>query len=391
MHQLFFTLLLVLLPTQLGYHFWPQWAMVLGRRVDYLSPTFYLTDILIFLLLLFKFPKLRITAATLGVLLCIAINIYFAASPWVAVYTWLKVLEYVLLGLYIVKAKPKFSSVVFYLSIGILYSSVIAISQFFLQRSVGGPLWFLGERTFALDTPGIARTSLWGREMLRPYATFPHPNVLGGFLAITLPLIVTQFKKRKIFYSTTLLLGVSALVLTFSRSAWIAAMFGILILSLTKKFFVPLLAFAAVIIFFIVGSFGLQDESVVVRQQLNASATTMFGQSPIIGKGLGNFLVELPKSLSSREIYFLQPVHNIYLLLLSEIGIVGVGLIGYLVFSLLNHESRIMNNEKNKKEKFIIHYSLFIILLLGFVDHYFLTLQQGQLLLTILLACTIAL
>ncbi len=373
MHKLFFSLLLALLPTQLGYHFWPEWAMVLGRRVDYLSPTFYLTDILIFLLLLFKFPKLRITAATLGVLLFIAINIYFAASPWVAAHKWLKVLEYILLGLYMIQTKPKFSSVIFFLSIGVLYSSAIAIGQFLLQHSLGGPLWFLGERTFSADTPGIARTSLWGREVLRPYATFPHPNVLGGFLAILLPLMMGQWKQRKIFFSIAISLGIIAIVLTFSRSAWIVAIVGVSIIALKKIFFIPLLMTVAVIIFFIIGSFGFQDESVVVRQQLNTSAITMFGQSPIIGKGLGNFLVNLPQTLSSRQIYFLQPVHNMYLLILAEAGIVGFAIFLWILW-------------KARK-----HWVILLIFFLGLVDHYFLTLQQGQLLLTILLACTIVL
>jgi hypothetical protein len=48
--QTIFLTLLLLLPTQLGLHFWPQWASVFGMRVDYLSPTIYLTDIIIFLL-----------------------------------------------------------------------------------------------------------------------------------------------------------------------------------------------------------------------------------------------------------------------------------------------------------------------------------------------------
>jgi len=58
MQQVLFSLLLVFLPTQLGLHFWPGWALVLGRRLDYLSPTLYVTDILIvFLLIRWVFEK----------------------------------------------------------------------------------------------------------------------------------------------------------------------------------------------------------------------------------------------------------------------------------------------------------------------------------------------
>ena len=38
-------LFLLLIPTQLGKHFWPDWSSVLGIRIDYLSPTLYLVDI----------------------------------------------------------------------------------------------------------------------------------------------------------------------------------------------------------------------------------------------------------------------------------------------------------------------------------------------------------
>src|SRR4051812_29891213 len=47
--SLLYFLLLLLLPTQLGKHFWPPFAFVHGLRIDYLSPTVYLTDLLLLL------------------------------------------------------------------------------------------------------------------------------------------------------------------------------------------------------------------------------------------------------------------------------------------------------------------------------------------------------
>ena len=208
MHQLLFSLLLVLLPAQPGYHLWPGWALVLGRRIDYLSPTLYLTDIIIFLLLIswyvgkrkkIHFPILQ----TILIIGFIVTNIYFAANRWVAFFSWIKILELVALGIYIVKTKPKFSAIIFPLSVGVFYSSVIAIIQFLLQHSIGGPLWFLGERTFSATTPGIAQIPLCFPNklncplMLRSYATFPHPNVLGGYLAVLLPVIL-QYSNNQI-------------------------------------------------------------------------------------------------------------------------------------------------------------------------------------------------
>jgi O-antigen ligase len=412
-HKIFFYLLLVLLPTQLGLHFWPDWALVLGRRVDYLSPTLYGTDVLIILMLLFwltekvygdwcfvyrekkkfVFPHIPDTKTQI-LFLFIFINIFFAANRMVALFAWIKILEMIALGFYIVKEKPKLPEIIFPLSVGVLYSSVIAITQFLLQHSIGGLFWFLGERTFSASTPGIARVDFPSFFKLRAYATFPHPNVLGGFLAILLPLIIyqlsnlpiIQFKnKKQIFYIVTSLLGIIALILTFSRSAWIVFVLGISYIACLparqvyrkkKKLFIPAFLSVLLIALVIGKTFGFQDESVVVREQLSVAALSMARASPVLGTGLGNYLVRLPDYLVSRQIYFLQPVHNIYLLLLSEVGIVGFGFFVLLLKKILSYRA------------YRISY-VYAILLLGLVDHYFLTLQQGQLLLTIFLSLSL--
>src|SRR5579872_3631132 len=41
----FYLLTLLFLPTQLGKHFWPDFTVVEGFRIDYLSPTLYFTDL----------------------------------------------------------------------------------------------------------------------------------------------------------------------------------------------------------------------------------------------------------------------------------------------------------------------------------------------------------
>ncbi len=393
-HRIFFALLLIFLPTQLGLHFWPDWAMVLGRRVDYLSPTLYLTDILVLLTVgtyvisnqIQKFKK-RILFF-IPIVLFIILNIFIAANHFVAIYKWAKVLEFGLLGWYIVKTKPAFSFIIYHLSFGILFSSVLAIAQFFFQHSVGGPLWWLGERTFNVDTPGIARFDFFGREYLRAYATFPHPNVLGGFLAVTLPILISnvkfpmsnQKKKFPIFKIITIVLGFIALLLTFSRSAIFIGVVGIVLWKKVKRKSLTTVLIGIVVGFAVLFgiwhlAFGIpQAESLVVRQQLNAAAINMWQQSPLFGVGLGNFLVKLPETLPSRAVYFLQPVHNIYLLVLAETGIVGFLFFAWVLLKIFMRPFGIW------------HLAFGIFLAVGLIDHYPLTLQQGQLLFAIFLS-----
>lgn len=427
-HQILFYLLVFFLPTQLGFHFWPEWSYVLGRRVDYLSPTLYLTDIVIALLFLawlttssrtqhaFTFPRSIMSkkAAIIFLVVCFAgLNIAVAQSRPVAVLKWLKVLEFSFLYWYIVKTKPRKYLVAVMLSGAIFYSAIIAMLQFFLQHSVGGPLWFIGERSFTLTTPGIARasfcqlpTSTDCREWLRAYATFPHPNVLAGFLVASIPIVIDQMvhptlylrrdgKKidsvRNFFYISIVVIGVIALLLTFSRSSWAIGVLGITSIWYRRtaaKGDHPRLLHIAVYTVIILGISGywisraipVADETILVRQELNGAALSLWQKSPLLGVGLGNFIVTLPDIVTSRTIYFFQPVHNIYLLILSETGIVG----GMIFFFLTYKAFRQIIFHKDRAG---IPYqvALLSVLLLGFVDHYPFTLQQGQLLLAILI------
>ncbi|MEK7592212.1 MAG: O-antigen ligase family protein, partial [Patescibacteria group bacterium] len=361
--------------------------------------------------------------------LFIYFNILNAASRPVALYSWFKFFEYVLLFMYIIKTKPSIYFLSTGLTVGILYSSIIAIGQFLLQHSLGGIFWFLGERTFTVDTPGIARfplclPSFFGCiEFLRSYATFPHPNVLAGYLAVGVPLLLNkqiakytnkQINKLNTVRKIAIVLGLLALVLTFSRSAvLVMILFGLfrfmqffifdkvklvntarpersrreyrilntafmIHTSIFKKAAILFVFLLCVVGLYVLKNFNLAEESLVVRQELMASAWTLFQSSPLFGIGLGNFIVRLPDVLTAHSVYFLQPVHNIYLLLLSEIGIVGIGsllLFGYIflntaISNIKNQKSNIQL--KNKKSHHALRITLFVILVLGFVDHYWL-------------------
>ena len=56
-YHLLFQIFIFLLPTQLAYHFWPNWALVYGIRVDYLAPAVYLTDILVIAICFMHYAK----------------------------------------------------------------------------------------------------------------------------------------------------------------------------------------------------------------------------------------------------------------------------------------------------------------------------------------------
>ena len=101
----------------------------------------------------------------------------------------------------------------------------------------------------------------------------------------------------------------------------------------------------------------------------------------LFGVGAGNFLVRLPEYQQNSGVFWLQPVHNILFLIVSEVGIIGL----IILFKITNYELRITNwrKEIKKKNNLIL---LGIILVTGMVDHYWLTLPQNWWLMCVVLS-----
>lgn len=413
-HVLYY-LFLTLLPVQLGRHFFPDFALIAGIRSDYLSPTIYLTDLLVLLMLVVETVGfLRVKGDPLFtrvsksfkrnshfwqfflVLLIYLVftSLFIATNPQTALYKLFKIIEYVYLAGFIIRLKPKLLPSVLSLSVGVYYSSVLAIWQFLTQSSIGGLLWWLGERSFNLSTPGIAKTTINGAEILRPYATFPHPNVLGGFLAVVLPIILAVLIYRRelithklyLYLNLTLVLGLFALVFTFSRAAWMVSMFGFVLVFLANPKIIGRIAhrkntllsiFYLILFLSVLTPFILPQtvDSFKERASFISTAVEMIKYQPVFGYGLNNFIVHFHEFvLPTAGIYIFQPLHNIYLLIFLE-----TGLWGFIVALILISKLYL----RSVKSDYLIFIGVVQLLFLGLFDHYLVTLQQGQLLLTI--------
>lgn len=401
-------LLLLLLPTQLGRHLFFNFSQIAGFRSDYLAPTLYLSDIIILILIVFQIKnrlkhKLEIKLnigkiIILSVVLLMLFNsIFISVSPFPAIYKTVKIIEFIILGVLLVQVKPKISNIFDILSIDVFYTSATAVLQFISQKSLGGLFWWLGERSFSSQTPGIAVQSIGGELMLRPYSVFPHPNVLGGFLAIILPLLflyAAEKIRRGTFhffwYSLCIIMGFAALILSFSRLAWFVALIGFLLILLSRKkmydifhlkkenvwliSFYLLILTTSVFPLVISSNIFKSESSWVERYNLLKAALSIIFSHPFWGVGLNNFIVSAYTYVSRWELYYFQPVHNIYMLVFAESGIIGFGI--FLFFLITVFRKALVSN----KWMLIPFIQLCI---LGFFDHYLLTLQQGMLLFTL--------
>ncbi len=396
--RILFNLLIFLLPTQLALHIWPSWSLVFGIRVDYLSPTIYFTDVLFFVLFIVylindrsDFYKIlrKYRYIILLFVTFIFINTIFSTSTFPTIYRWIKIIEVSFFGVYVFLRKNllkawKINRTLF---TSLVAFSLIGIFQVILGHTIGGVLYFLGERSFGTSTPGIALFTLFGQNFLRAYSTFSHPNSLAGYMSVGLLLLIPYiFKKRKNIRLFGFLIISTGIVLAFSLAS-LVALIGCLIIYLLYKnkfllsknvLFLPITAFALSLFLSVFSNKLLSykvnfSQSVSQRLGLSSVSGKMISQKFLIGEGLNTFTIMETKFIGTGSFeWILQPVHNIYLLAFSETGIFGLVFL-FILFYLC------FNNVLLKNRPILLMVISFI-LITGLFDHYWLTLQQNILL-----------
>lgn len=361
--------IVVLLPTQLGLHFWPAFSRVAGIKVDYLSPTIYFIDILLVLLIIFNLKSLYLflkkNLPTLGIFVSfITLNTLFSVSPLNTLFWWLRTLLYLLVFLVFRLRHISWLQIRTPLLYGTIAIIFIEIAQLCLQSSLGGLFYFLGERAFSGSTPGIGRFDLLGLEILRPISTFSHPNSLAGYLLVVFYLFIK--KPSKPWHKLIPFIGI---LLTFSKSAIIALAF--IVFNLKPEFIILI----SVIITFaqpLIQNYSSNWQPLSDRLFYFAYLKKIFLQNLLTGVGLGGFIPALGKLLPGSFLTpsKLQPVHNLLFLAVSELGILGT----FLVF-LTTIKLKILKVLSNP----LVLGLITIILFTGTFDHYNWTLPQNKL------------
>lgn len=462
--------LIFLLPSNLFLKILPDSGFVHGLQIDYLIPKLYLTDLLIIAILVVELIRLLINQHTqilngsansrvqddkkrkpsvipiqlythssplsfaLYILPLLFIRQFFTPFPFLAFWQIGKLTVVGVFTYWLVhRFKNHYRHPIFYflLPLSLLLQSLLGLYQFLTQRSLTPFRWF-GE-TQLLNQPGLARAdfswldSLIGTNFglrVLPYGTFPHPNVLAGFLAIGMIVISYQLlvnsihtskskhhqvMVRKILPLTSYILPLFVLFLTQSISAWLTLGVGALFISyqtLRKQwsisntrrseikglrsrasFLGPLALCLASLAFFIttpllLSTLQISDPespvtSVSRRQELNLIAWNMFKAHPLSGVGFFQFTAYVEDYSTSREIVsFVQPTHHVGLLFLAEHGLLGV------IILIIGYQIIFTNKRENPASVFL---PIIIVLPVLVLDHYLYTLQQGWLM--VLLLC----
>lgn len=379
----------LLLPTQLGKHFFFPFSYLSGIRIDYLAPTLYITDIISFTLILLSFSsswkiikqQLKNPIFSLSIYVLIAINFIFALSKPLWLYGFARLLQFIFLFLCFHKQGRKkyiYSALIWGFFLGSCAELTLSLLQLSARHSIQGWWYYLGERSFSVFTPGIAKAYFMGKEFLRPYGTFSHPNSLGGFYLLIYAFILTQKKITHLLLKGALLFTSTALIIiSFSRTTLVVYIFvNLLYFSKSISCRICFLAKICISIVFIVFIFNISGDvySFQKRTDFFEKSLVIIVQKPFTGTGIGSYLIAQHQYPQKFSTFFEQPVHNIFLFAIAQLGIPLS-----LIFSTL-----IIRIIRVKNQSFHLLLPIAAAILTGCADHYWFSLQQNVLVLAVI-------
>ena len=286
--------------------------------------------------------------------------------------------------------------------------SFLALLQWTSEGSIG--LRILGEPIVDPFIQGVAKFVVDGDVLVRSYGTFLHPNILGcflgiGFLSTVYVFIwVREYYGERYFYYRIIIGGacmfviLSGVILTFSRTSWIMLDSMLILISLygfftrrkwRRELFV-IYGVSYIILYSILGHFVLSritsishDPGVGLRGKYMEVGWEIIKDRPIIGVGIGNSMIHAEEhgvynALLLFEEWQKQPTHNLYVLILAELGIAGFILFVYFV-SKNAYGFLSLKGTSREWEMVLMGTLLIFILGVGMFDHFLWTIEQGRL------------
>lgn len=349
-------------------------------------------------------------------ILAVLASVFGAENRHLAVMAWLHVLASYILFVSLLNETVKPKQVLLAFVLGLVVPSLLGVYQAIFGTSPSSSLFGLAPHDAA--TAGASVVETFSVRWLRAYGSFQHPNIFGGYLAVGLfaiflfPRWYRSREYKNLSYVLSALFAV-VLVLTYSRSAWLAFALSFLITGwmlfthhrVEMRRVVPLGLIITVMVFLTVSLFAqpvftrfdstarLESKSIDERLEGVEQWQTVMSEDGkttgrvIDGVGVGNYVVALEESFPGRQVYAYQPVHNVYMLILSEVGIMGA------IFILLWLASMDRYNYAQIPRVSAVGALAMgnTLLIIGFFDHYIWSLWPGLALLAFVMAMTLRL
>lgn len=276
------------------------------------------------------------------IIACINTFYNFSIIPIVGlIRLWLSILIYFSAKIFF-KSEPKLFPIV--IASIYFFSTLIGVNQLIKQKPLG---------KFIELTPGFSQEKGYsttdGKSQYRVAGFISHPVYFGSFISIIIPIFIAFSLSSHIPLTLPLtLLGIMVALGTNSRSVWINLAFSIYFLYpyIKKKFhfknipnayklIIPIILCITTIIVITrlesITNIFSEHGNASIRLQLIWQSLQIIGQHPF-GVGLNQFtlgLIELP--IPQNITGFIVPVHNTFLLIITELGIIAGSLFIYFV------------------------------------------------------------
>jgi hypothetical protein len=367
--------------------------------------------------LTFGFWNLDFRVIYLLLLLYTLVSIFWSTDKLLAMVWSARLLEGGILWLLIKTIKPKLNLIFLSLAFAGTIQALWGISQFLTQSTFANK--WLGVAIHPLTQPGTSVVLTSAGRWLRAYAGQVHPNVLGGLLVITCLVTVwlylenVKIKNQNAKWLLVIyVVQLAGLFFTFSRGAWLALFItlglwwwkdkhdviaspefveergnpnrllrcfaprndSLSVMVITALVFIILgvLYWQPTVGRFMGGS-KLEQQSIDERVGSIGESRSLLRESWWHGVGMGNYTVALISFEPGYRAYRYQPVHNIFLLILTEFGIIGLIFFIWLLWL--------------KLKTYIIRNLIFIIpiTITSLFDHYWWTIASMFMLLWLIL------
>ena len=267
----------------------------------------------------------------------------------------------------------------------------------FLNQNVWQSKWLGMAGQNARDL-GASVVEFGIERWLRVYGSLPHPNIYGALLVLSfigVIYLVTKIKHKYhqlflVFSSSFIALGI---LFSYSRAAWLG--FGLVFIAgiiwlyktVKDEWLKKFIKWLWLYLFLLLALFTLatwpiiktrlhigettrlETISTVERSAGYRAAKEIIKDNLLLGVGVGNYADELKERYPDEPVWYIQPVHNVPLIIFGELGIMGflmVILLSFYIIKLLF-----------KKRDWSYLGLLIIVYCLLFFDHFWWTLSSG--------------
>lgn len=320
------------------------------------APVVFFSDIILFILIIIWATRLVFQKEKLFLpkpAIFLAAFIFWAGLSFVnsvnfsySGFELLRLVKFFLIYIFIannIKSKKDVRTLVVCLAVGVILQGIVCTLQYKFQTSMS--ITGFNYLTEVVEDKPQYGTIFYGDEdgIIRGSGTVGSFNVQAMYFELLLPLLLCMaiiFRKnlKGFLFAAAFVSACIGLVFTFSRGGLVGAIVGCtaLFIIYTKKQFISKHVFVTMLLLVSVcfsGLFGRISDFMNTRRgvfqnriEMSKIGVEMVKDSPLLGFGLNTSVIHLPK-YDHKDVTIGYPVHNYYLIVASEVGLVGLALL----------------------------------------------------------------